>query len=427
MCLWRDLSDALHRTKSPGCGLCKMSPIFYGSAAPRGYGRTGRKVPEEIWQDHAYELRGLAEWAYRMFEKLETSVRRYEELTELLGNPAVLADPEALRNYAKEQADLRPMVSKYQEYCKAQLEIQDHQTLLDSTAPDDEFAALIREEIAALGPRLEALEDELRVLLLPRDPHDARSVIMEIRAGTGGDEAALFAADLFRMYNRYAESRRWRVEVLSASPTDTGGFKEVIAAIDGKDVYSKLKFESGTHRVQRVPVTEAQGRIHTSAVTVAILPEAEEVDVDIDPADLRIDVFRSSGPGGQSVNTTDSAVRVTYEPKDRPNLRLVVTCQDEKSQHKNRAKALKVLRARLLDLLEGERQTQLSEQRRAQIGSGDRSERIRTYNFPQSRVTDHRIHLTLHKLEQIMQGDLDELIEAMLVADRTAKLQAVAG
>lgn len=362
-----------------------------------------------------------------MFEKLETSVRRYEELTELLGNPAVLADPEALRNYAKEQADLRPMVSKYQEYCKAQLEIQDHQTLLDSTAPDDEFAALIREEIAALGPRLEALEDELRVLLLPRDPHDARSVIMEIRAGTGGDEAALFAADLFRMYNRYAESRRWRVEVLSASPTDTGGFKEVIAAIDGKDVYSKLKFESGTHRVQRVPVTEAQGRIHTSAVTVAILPEAEEVDVDIDPADLRIDVFRSSGPGGQSVNTTDSAVRVTYEPKDRPNLRLVVTCQDEKSQHKNRAKALKVLRARLLDLLEGERQTQLSEQRRAQIGSGDRSERIRTYNFPQSRVTDHRIHLTLHKLEQIMQGDLDELIEAMLVADRTAKLQAVAG
>jgi peptide chain release factor 1 len=250
---------------------------------------------------------------------------------------------------------------------------------------------------------------------------------MEIRAGTGGDEAALFAADLFRMYSRYADSQRWRVEVMNASPTETGGFKEVIASIEGKDVYSKLKFESGTHRVQRVPATEAQGRIHTSAVTVAILPEAEEVEVDIDPADLRIDVFRSSGPGGQSVNTTDSAVRVTYEPKDHKGLRIVVTCQDEKSQHKNRAKALKVLRARLMDLLEGERQAQLSEQRRSQIGSGDRSERIRTYNFPQSRLTDHRIQLTLYKLEEIMEGRLDEVIEALSLADRTAKLQAVEG
>jgi peptide chain release factor 1 len=250
---------------------------------------------------------------------------------------------------------------------------------------------------------------------------------MEIRAGTGGDEAALFAADLFRMYSRYADTQRWRVEVMNASPTETGGFKEVIAAIEGKDVYSKLKFESGTHRVQRVPATEAQGRIHTSAVTVAILPEAEEVEVDIDPADLRIDVFRSSGPGGQSVNTTDSAVRVTYEPKDRKGLRIVVTCQDEKSQHKNRAKALKVLRARLLDLVESERQTQLSEQRRAQIGSGDRSERIRTYNFPQSRLTDHRIQLTLYKLEEIMEGRLDEVMTALSMADRTAKLQAFEG
>jgi len=362
-----------------------------------------------------------------MFEKLESVAQRSEELTKLLSDPAVLAEPETLRRYAKEQADLRLVVTAYQEHRKLQQELREHQELLDSEAPDSEFAALIKEEVASLTARLETLETELRTLLLPRDPNDERGVIMEIRAGTGGDEAALFAADLFRMYSRYADSQRWRVEVMNASPTETRGFKEVVAAIEGKDVYSKLKFESGTHRVQRVPATEAQGRIHTSAVTVAILPEAEEVEVDIDPADLRIDVFRSSGPGGQSVNTTDSAVRVTYEPKDRKGLRIVVTCQDEKSQHKNRAKALKVLRARLLDLVESERQTQLSEQRRAQIGSGDRSERIRTYNFPQSRLTDHRIQLTLYKLEEIMEGRLDEVVTALSIADRTAKLQAVEG
>jgi peptide chain release factor 1 len=362
-----------------------------------------------------------------MFEKLESVARRSEELTKLLSDPAVLADPETLRRYAKEQADLRPVVSAYHEYRKLQQELQENQELLDSEGQDSEFIALIKEEVVALTARLATLETELRTMLLPRDPNDERGVIMEIRAGTGGDEAALFAADLFRMYSRYADSQRWRVEVMNASPTETGGFKEVIAAIEGKDVYSKLKFESGTHRVQRVPATEAQGRIHTSAVTVAILPEAEEVEVDIDPTDLRIDVFRSSGPGGQSVNTTDSAVRVTYEPKDRKGLRIVVTCQDEKSQHKNRAKALKVLRARLMDLLEGERQAQLSEQRRSQIGSGDRSERIRTYNFPQSRLTDHRIQLTLYKLEEIMEGRLDEVVEALSLADRTAKLQAVEG
>jgi peptide chain release factor 1 len=362
-----------------------------------------------------------------MFDKLESVARRSEELTKLLSDPAVLADPETLRRYAKEQADLRPVVSAYHEYRKLQQELRDNQELLDSEGQDSEFIVLIKEEVAALTARLETLETELRTMLLPRDPNDERGVIMEIRAGTGGDEAALFAADLFRMYSRYADSQRWRVEVMNASPTETGGFKEVIASIEGKDVYSKLKFESGTHRVQRVPATEAQGRIHTSAVTVAILPEAEEVEVDIDPTDLRIDVFRSSGPGGQSVNTTDSAVRVTYEPKDRKGLRIVVTCQDEKSQHKNRAKALKVLRARLMDLIEGERQAQLSEQRRSQIGSGDRSERIRTYNFPQSRLTDHRIQLTLYKLEDIMEGRLDEVIEALFLADRTAKLQAVEG
>ncbi len=362
-----------------------------------------------------------------MFEKLEASVARYEELSRLLSDPAVLADPGALRQYAKEQADLRPVVTLYQDYCQVRRELQEHQELLQSEAPGSEFAALVADEIAALSQRQETLEHELRLALLPHDPNDARSVIMEIRAGTGGDEAALFAADLFRMYHRYAESQRWRVEVLSSSPTETGGFKEIIASIEGKDVYSRLKFESGTHRVQRVPVTEAQGRIHTSAVTVAILPEAEDVDVEIDPADLRVDVFRSSGPGGQSVNTTDSAVRIIYEPRDRKDLRIVVTCQDEKSQHKNRAKAMKVLRARLLDVLQGEQQAQLSEQRRAQIGSGDRSERIRTYNFPQGRVTDHRINLTLYKLDQILEGNLDELIEALSLADQAAKLQAVAG
>jgi peptide chain release factor 1 len=362
-----------------------------------------------------------------MFEKLESLVKRHEELTALLSDPTVLADPEMLRQYAKEQAELRPIVAAYREYSAVNKELQENQELLKSEALDSEFIALVREEIATLTQRLERLESALRVLLLPQDPHDARSVIMEIRAGTGGDEAALFAADLFRMYHRYAESQRWRVEVLSVSPTETGGFKEIIAAIDGKDVYSKMKFESGTHRVQRVPATEAQGRIHTSAVTVAILPEAEEVDVAIDPADLRIDVFRSSGPGGQSVNTTDSAVRITYEPKDRKDLRIVVTCQDEKSQHKNRAKAMKVLRARLLDVLESEQRAQLTEQRRAQIGSGDRSERIRTYNFPQGRVTDHRINLTLYKLEQILAGNLGEVIEALSLADQTAKLPAREG
>jgi peptide chain release factor 1 len=362
-----------------------------------------------------------------MLEKLESVVKRHEELTSLLSDPTVLSDPDMLRQYAKEQAELRPIVAAYQDYRKVRKELQENQELLEHEALESEFLALVREEIAALTQRLEVVEQEMRVLLLPQDPHDARSVIMEIRAGTGGDEAALFAADLFRMYSRYAETQRWRIEILSASPTETGGFKEIIAAIDGKDVYSKMKFESGTHRVQRVPVTEAQGRIHTSAVTVAILPEAEEVDVDIDLSDLRIDVFRSSGPGGQSVNTTDSAVRITYEPKGRKDLRIVVTCQDEKSQHKNRAKAMKVLRARLLDVLESEQRAQLTEQRRAQIGSGDRSERIRTYNFPQSRVTDHRINLTLYKLEQILAGSLDGIIEALSLADQTAKLQAIEG
>jgi len=360
-----------------------------------------------------------------MFEQLDATVKRFDELTQFLGDPAVIADPDALRQHAKEQSDLRPIVAGYQAYCKARDELQDNRELLANETLEEEFAELVREEVATLEARLKALEQELRLALLPQDPNDARGAILEIRAGTGGDEAALFAADLFRMYSRYVESQRWQLDILNSSPTETGGFKEIVAAVDGKNVYSKLKYESGTHRVQRVPETESQGRIHTSAVTVAILPEAEEVDVDIDPSDLRVDVFRSSGPGGQSVNTTDSAVRITYEPKDRKDLRIVVTCQDEKSQHKNRAKALKVLRARLLDMLQEEQQAQVSEQRRSQVGSGDRSERIRTYNFPQSRVTDHRINLTLYKLEQILEGNLDDLIEALSLADQAAKLQAV--
>lgn len=362
-----------------------------------------------------------------MFEQLEATVKRYDELMHLLSDPAALAVPDALRMHAKEQADLRPIVEAYQEYCKTQRELEENQTLLSQETLEAEFVELVEEENAALQDRLGRLAQDLRVALLPQDPNDARGAIIEIRAGTGGDEAALFAADLFRMYSRYVETQRWRMEVLSSSATETGGIKEIVASIEGQNVYSKMKYESGTHRVQRVPATETQGRIHTSAVTVAILPEAQEVDVDIDPTELRVDVFRSSGPGGQSVNTTDSAVRITYEPKDRKDLRIVVTCQDEKSQHKNRAKAMKVLRARIMDILQDEQQAQVSQQRRAMIGSGDRSERIRTYNFPQGRVTDHRINLTLYKLDQVLQGALDEVVEALSLADQTAKLQAVGG
>jgi peptide chain release factor 1 len=362
-----------------------------------------------------------------MFEQLEATAKRYDELNQLLGDPVVLSSPDALRTHAKEQSELRPIVEAYQKYCQAQQELEDNQALLGQEGLEDDFVELVDEENATLRERIEGLEAELRLALLPLDPNDARGALIEIRAGTGGDEAALFAADLFRMYSRYVEAQRWRMEILSSSATETGGIKEIIASIEGPNVYSKMKYESGTHRVQRVPATETQGRIHTSAVTVAILPEAEEVDVDIDPTELRVDVFRSSGPGGQSVNTTDSAVRITYEPKDRKDLRIVVTCQDEKSQHKNRAKAMKVLRARIMDILQDEQQAHVSQQRRAMIGSGDRSERIRTYNYPQGRVTDHRINLTLYKLDQVLQGALDEVIEALSLADQAAKLQAVGG
>jgi peptide chain release factor 1 len=341
-----------------------------------------------------------------MFAKLESIERRYEELEQELGSPEVYGDPERYKNVAKAHAELRDIVEKYREYNEVYSSLQDNREMLKDEDP--EIRELARQEVEAGESRLPGIEEELKVLLLPKDPLDEKNIILEIRAGTGGEEAALFAADLYRMYLRFAENKRWKVEQMSASETGTGGYKEVIVNISGDQVYSWLKYESGIHRVQRVPATESQGRIHTSAVTVAIMPEAEEVDVEISPEDLRIDVFRASGPGGQSVNTTDSAIRITHEPTG-----IVVSCQDEKSQHKNKAKALKVLRSRLLQAEQEKRDAEEAETRRAQVGTGDRSGRIRTYNFPQGRVTDHRINLTLYSLDKIMQGEIEEMIESL--------------
>ncbi|MCG6917082.1 MAG: peptide chain release factor 1 [Deltaproteobacteria bacterium] len=341
-----------------------------------------------------------------MFDKLESIEVRYLELEKVLSDPAIIANHREYQKLAKEHADLTPSVQTWRKYKKLSGRLDDNRELLDDSDP--EIRQLAKEDSNELQRQLDDLEEELRELLTPTDPNDEKNVIFEIRAGTGGDEAALFAADLFRMYTRYAELMNWKVDVLSSHVTGIGGFKEVIFSIAGHRAYSRLKYESGVHRVQRVPTTEAQGRIHTSAVTVAVLPEAEEVEVDIEPSDLRIDVFRSSGPGGQSVNTTDSAVRITHLPTG-----LVVTCQDEKSQHKNKAKALKVLRARLLDAMQEEQREKTAEDRKSQVGSGDRSERIRTYNFPQNRVTDHRINLTLYKLEEILQGYINPIIDSL--------------
>ncbi len=342
-----------------------------------------------------------------MLQKLEDVEARYVDLETQLIDPEVLADQKSYTKLARERSGLEPIVAAYRDWKALRDEIAGHKELLE--ADDEEIRELAKEELPALRERSEALEAELKLLLLPKDPNDERNTVLEIRAGTGGDEAALFAASLFRMYGRYAEVRGWKVEILSSSDTGIGGFKEVIALIEGNHVFSRLKYEGGVHRVQRVPVTETSGRIHTSAVTVAVLPEAEEVDVAIDEGtDLRIDVFRSSGPGGQSVNTTDSAVRITHVPTG-----LVVSCQDEKSQHKNKAKALKILRSRLLERAQAEAHAEEAESRRTMVGSGDRSERVRTYNFPQGRMTDHRINLTLYNLEKIVDGDLDELIDAL--------------
>ena len=342
-----------------------------------------------------------------MLDKLAEVEKRYEQLETLLTDPQLLGKQREYSKAAKERAELEEIVSCYREWKRIEQEIQQNRELLDEE--DDAIRELAKEELAALRVKKEGLEARLKILILPRDPNDSKNVILEIRAGTGGEEAALFAADLFRMYSRYAESQGWRVEVMSSNPTGLGGFKEIIALIEGRGVYSRLKFEGGVHRVQRVPVTEGSGRIHTSAVTVAVLPEADEVEIEIDPKELRIDVCRSSGPGGQSVNTTDSAVRVTHIPTG-----LVVSCQDEKSQHKNRAKALKILRARLLEKKQEEQRSEIAATRRLMVGSGDRSERIRTYNFPQGRMTDHRINFTLYKLDRIIEGELGELLDALL-------------
>ena len=342
-----------------------------------------------------------------MFGKLEEIEVKYEELEQELALPDIFNDQERYKKVTKAHADLGDVVNIYREYKQLLHDLEDNREMLNDSDP--EIQEMAKAEIAETEGRLPELEDRLKVLLLPKDPMDDKNIILEIRAGTGGDEAALFGADLYRMYTRYAEANKWKVEEMSSNTTGSGGIKEVIASISGEKVYSKLKYESGTHRVQRVPATESQGRIHTSAVTVAIMPEAEEVDVDIRNEDLRVDVFRASGPGGQSVNTTDSAIRITHEPTG-----LVVICQDEKSQHKNKAKAMKVLRSRLLQLEQEKAKAEEDATRRSQVGSGDRSERIRTYNYPQGRVSDHRINLTLHKLPQIMEGELEELTDALI-------------
>jgi peptide chain release factor 1 len=342
-----------------------------------------------------------------MFAKVKDIEERFSQLEGELSRPEIINDRKVYQAYAKEHSLLSPIVNTFRKYLSVQEEIESNQPLLNDS--DAEIRKLAREEIETLKATLEQLEEKLRVLLLPKDPNDEKNVILEIRAGTGGEEATLFAADLFRAYVRYAETKRWKTEILSQSSSGLGGFKEVILLIEGQGVYSLLKHESGVHRVQRVPETEAQGRIHTSAVTVAVLPEAEELDVEIDPEDLRIDVFRSTGHGGQHVNVTDSAVRITHIPSG-----LVVSCQDEKSQHKNKAKAMKVLRSRLLDRQQAEQESRISEERRKMVGSGDRSEKIRTYNFPQARVTDHRIGLTLHRLEDILQGELDLILDPVI-------------
>ncbi len=342
-----------------------------------------------------------------MFAKLDELEQQYIQIETDLSDPEIFSNQEKYRKLSKSHSELGPIVSTYREYRRIVSEMEENREL--ARDKDPEIRELAQAELEGLQEKKDRLQEDLKMQLVPSDPLDDKNIILEIRAGTGGEEAALFAADLFRMYSRYAEERNWKVEVLNMQDTGSGGIKEVIASISGKMVYSRLKYESGVHRVQRVPETESQGRVHTSAVTVAILPEAEEVDVNIEPNDLRVDVFRSSGPGGQSVNTTDSAVRITHIPTG-----LVVSCQDEKSQHKNRAKALKVLRSRLLQIMEEEQKREYDDNRRAQVGSGYRSERIRTYNFPQSRVTDHRINLTLYNLETVMQGHLDGIIEPLV-------------
>ena len=351
-----------------------------------------------------------------MFDKLEDLLVRLEEILSELNEPGVANDPARFQKLMKEQSELQPIMDAYKEYKACQQTVEESLMMLDEES-DEEMREMLKEELSDAKSRIEELETELKILLLPKDPNDSKNVIVEIRAGAGGDEAALFAAEIYRMYVKYAESRRWKTELMSLNENGIGGFKEVTFMINGAGAYSRLKYESGVHRVQRVPETESGGRIHTSTITVAIMPEAEEIDFQLDLNDCKFDVFRASGNGGQCVNTTDSAVRLTHIPTG-----IVISCQDEKSQLKNRDKALRVLRSRLYDMELQKRHDEEAEARRSQVGTGDRSEKIRTYNFPQGRVTDHRIKLTLHRLDAILNGDLDEIIDSLIAADQTAKL-----
>ncbi len=352
-----------------------------------------------------------------MIKKLKKLEQRFQEISEQMADPAIATTPENYTALAREYGELEPIVRAFREYQKIQVQLQDTRALL-AEADEEEMREMAREELQQLEAREADLKRQLQQMLLPQDPNDAKNAIIEIRAGTGGDEAAIFAGDLFRMYQKYAENRGWKVEIISASPSERGGFKEIIFTVQGKGAYGRLKYESGVHRVQRVPETETQGRIHTSAASVVVLPEVADVEVEIDPNDLRIDVFRASGHGGQHVNTTDSAVRIVHLPTG-----LMATCQDEKSQHKNKAKALKVLKARLYDMELRKRQQVIDSQRKNAIRSGDRSEKIRTYNFPQNRLTDHRINLTLYRLEEILAGDLDPVIDELQVAEQAQQMQ----
>ncbi|MBS8265546.1 peptide chain release factor 1 [Mesobacillus boroniphilus] len=353
-----------------------------------------------------------------MFDRLQAVEDRYERLNELLSDPEVVNDSKKLREYSKEQSDIQETVMAYREYKEVKEQLTDAKAMLEDKL-DAEMREMVKEEISELEPRIEELEAQIKILLIPKDPNDDKNVIMEIRGAAGGDEAALFAGDLYRMYSRYAESQGWKTEIIDASTTGVGGFKEIIFMINGNGAYSKMKFENGAHRVQRVPETESGGRIHTSTATVACLPEAEEVEIELHDKDIRFDAFASSGAGGQSVNTTMSAVRLTHIPTG-----IVVSCQDEKSQHKNKDKAMKVLRARVYDKFQQEAQAEYDQVRKSAVGTGDRSERIRTYNFPQNRVTDHRIGLTIQKLDQILQGKMDEIVEALIMEDQSQRLES---
>ncbi len=356
-----------------------------------------------------------------MFEKLSFIENQFEELAKKISDPDVIADQDTWRKLCKEHSDLTPIVEKYREYKANRDTSEEAKLMMDDPESDKEFKEMLAEESKKAKENIARIEEELKILLLPKDPNDDKNVIVEIRGGAGGDEAALFAGDLFRMYSMYADTKRWKTEVLSMNEIGIGGIKEVTFMLEGEGAYSRLKFESGVHRVQRVPETESSGRIHTSTVTVAVLPEVDEVEVAINPEDLQIDTYRSSGAGGQHVNKTESAIRITHIPTG-----IVVACQDERSQHKNREAAMKMLRSRLYDKMEQERNASIAADRKSQVGTGDRSERIRTYNFPQGRVTDHRIGLTLYKLEQVMNGDLDEIIDALITSDQSEKLKAQA-